>query len=80
MRATVVSEGDGAVIRIPASIMREARLDVGQVLELRVEDGSILIAPVSPIEYDLDTLVAGIMEGNKQEIVDFGEPVGDEAW
>jgi hypothetical protein len=32
------------------------------------------------IQYDLDELVAGITDENRHDLIDFGEPVGREAW
>jgi len=32
------------------------------------------------VKYDLDELVAGISDDNRHDLIDFGEPVGLEAW
>lgn len=80
MRTVIRRRGDGAAISIPAAVMKAARLEVGQEVELRVEGGRILIVPVSPPRYNLDELIAGITDENRHELIDFGEAVGKEVW
>ena len=72
--------GNSASIRIPAVVLEAARLQVDAAVEVREEDGWIIIEPVRSEKYDLDTLIAGITPANRHEAVDFGDAVGNEAF
>lgn len=70
--------GNSAAIRIPSSLMAAAALHVGQEVELREEDGRIIIEPASKPPYTLDALLAGMTPETFHDTVDFGAPVGNE--
>lgn len=72
--------GNSASVRIPASVMQAARLRLDQSVDVREEAGRIIIEPVRTPVYDLDTLLAGMTPENLHEPVDFGKPMGKEAW
>ena len=78
MRVMVKKWGNSASIRIPASVMQAARIALDQTVDVREENGRIVVEPVRPVEYDLATLVAGITDENRHEEIDFGPPVGKE--
>ena len=78
MRVLVKKWGNSASIRIPASVMQAARIALDQTVDVREENGRIVVEPVRPVEYDLATLVAGITDENRHEEIDFGPPVGKE--
>ncbi len=80
MKATVRKWGNSAAVRIPASVMQATRLDLDEVVEVREEAGRIVIEPIRQKTYDLDTLLKGITSKNQHEPVDFGAPMGKEAW
>lgn len=46
MRTRVKQWGNSTAVRIPASVMRAARLDLGEVVDLREGAGRIVIQPV----------------------------------
>jgi len=71
--------GNSLAIRIPASYSREVRLEDGDAVELRVEDGRLTITPVRKT-YTLDELLAGVTDENLHEETDWGLAVGGEAW
>jgi len=60
VRVRVEKWGNSAAVRIPAPIMKEAALSLGQTVELWTEGDRIVIEPVWPQEYDLDSLLAGL--------------------
>ncbi len=72
--------GNSASVRIPASVMQAARLEINEPVDVREESGRIVIEPVSHKEYNLSELLKGITRANLHEEVDFGDPVGKEAW
>jgi antitoxin MazE len=78
MPATVRKWGNSAAIRIPASVMQAARLELDAPVEIREEDGRIVIVPIREPEVVLDDLLAGITEDNLHGEVEFGDPVGNE--
>ncbi len=80
MRVAVKKWGNSASVRIPAAIMQAARLELNQAVDIREEEGRIVIEPLSAPEYDLATLVEAITPDNLHDAIDFGEPVGKEAW
>jgi antitoxin MazE len=80
MKAVVKKWGNSASIRIPAPILRAARLDLDDPVDVREESGRIIIEPARPREYDLAELVKGITRRNVHEEIEFGGPVGKEVW
>lgn len=70
--------GNSPAIRIPAAVMRAANLNLNQNVEIKVEDGRVIIEPAKP-SYTLDDLLAGITPANCHEGVDFGAPQGRES-
>jgi antitoxin MazE len=50
------------------------------LVDVRAENGRIVIEPVYPSEIDLDSLVAGITPENLHSEADFGAAVGKESF
>jgi len=46
MKATVKKWGNSAAVRIPASVMEAARLHLDEVVDIRDEEGRIIIEPL----------------------------------
>ncbi len=80
MRARVKKWGNSASVRIPASVMTAAALQIDQAVDVREEGGRIVIEPVHDQAYDLDDLLAAMTPDTFHEDTDFGEPVGKEIW
>ncbi len=80
MQSTVKKWGNSAAVRIPAAIMEAAHLDLDDPVRVHEEQGRIVIEPVRPKTYDLDTLIEGITPKNQHSPADFGEPMGHEVW
>jgi antitoxin MazE len=80
MHAQVRKWGNSASVRIPASVMAAASLRVDQMVDIREENGRIVIEPVLAPVYDLDSLVDRLTPETFPDDVDFGDPVGDEVW
>ena len=78
MRVTVKKWGNSAAIRIPAPIMDAAQVRLDQQVDVREEQGRIIIEPVRTPAFELATLVAGITADNRHAEIDFGGPVGNE--
>lgn len=80
MRVHVKKWGNSASVRIPASIMAAASLSIDQAVEVPDEGGRIIIDPVIAPVYDLDQLLDRMTPETFPEDIDFGVPVGREAW
>lgn len=72
--------GNSAAVRIPAAVMAAAHVSLDQAVEVREEQGRIVIEPVRRKVYKLDELLGGITGKNLHEPVETGEPVGKEVW
>lgn len=80
MRVQVKKWGNSASVRIPAAVMAAASLSIDQSVDVREEGGRIVIEPVRAPSYDLEALIAAMKPETFPEDVDFGRPVGGEAW
>jgi len=78
MRVVVKKWGNSASVRIPAAIMQAAHLILDEEVDIREENGKIVIVPVRPASYALSTLLQGITPENLHGEIDFGAPVGKE--
>lgn len=60
--------------------MAAAALHVDQAVDVREEDGRVVIEPVRAPSYDLNDLVAAMTPNTYHDDQDFGAPVGKEVW
>ena len=80
MKVQVKKWGNSASVRIPASVMTAASISLDQAVDVREEDGRIIIEPIKTPSYDLDLLLDRMTPESFPEDVDSGPPVGREAW
>lgn len=78
MAVTVKKWGNSAAVRIPAAVMKAARLSLDQSVDVRAEAGRVIIQPARQHNYPLADLVAGITRANRHAAVDTGPAVGAE--
>jgi antitoxin MazE len=78
MRVLVKKWGNSPSVRIPAAVMRAARMTLDQPVDIREEDGRLIIEPIREESSDLATLLAGITDENLHTELDFGPAVGQE--
>ena len=78
MRVMVKKWGNSAAVRIPATVMAAAGLSLDVVVDVREKDGCIMIEPMQ--EDNLSDMVADITPDNVHNEVNFGKPVGREAF
>ena len=72
--------GNSLAVRIPKTIIKEARLADGDRLSLDVaQDGSVVLRSGRQ-RYSLKRLVAGIKPGNHHHETNWGAPKGREVW
>ena len=78
MRATIKKWGSSAAIRIAAPILKAARVGIDDPVDIREENGRIVVEPLRPSSNDLAELVGKIAPDNLHDEIDFGPPVGKE--
>jgi len=80
MKVLVKKWGNSAAVRIPASVMEAAHLNLDQSVDVREENGRIVLEIERPKSFSLDDLLDGITSANRHDPVDTGSPVGKEVW
>jgi antitoxin MazE len=82
MTTKVQRWGNSQGLRLNRQILEDARISVGDEVDVLVQDGTITIAPVRRVrgKYRLRQLVGRMPKNYKVEEVDWGRPVGKEAW
>lgn len=80
MRVRVQKWGNSLALRIPKSFATETALDSGAEVDLSLEDGRLVITPLSGPRYSLADLLANITPENLHGEVETGESQGAEAW
>jgi antitoxin MazE len=78
MQVMIKKWGNSASVRIPAALLEPAHLRIDDVVDMREENGRIIIEPIHPKRYDLDQLLAGITPDNLHGEADFGPAIGKE--
>ena len=79
MRVIVKKWGNSASVRIPAAVMQAARISLDTPVDVREEDGRIVIEPERDTEFELDDLIGQMTEDNLHAEVDTGDTIGREA-
>lgn len=78
-QVTVKKWGNSPSVRLPVAVMREADLNVDDVVNINVDDeGRIILTPVRKDEPSLDSLLSAITDDNLHHEITFGEPQGKE--
>jgi len=79
MRVIVKKWGNSAAVRIPSGIMEAAQLELDEAVDVREQDGEIVIKPIRTGKVDLAQLLQRITPENLHSGMDFGDPVGKES-
>jgi len=80
MQVLIKKWGNSASVRIPATVMAAASISVDQAVDVREENGRIIIEPIRAPGYDLDDLLARMTPETFPDDADFGAPMGEEVW
>ena len=75
--------GHSQGLRLAKSLLAEARIEVGDRVQVSVQQGRIIVEPtVTRVRgrHDLRALVARMPKDYQVEETDWGRPVGREAW
>lgn len=79
MEAIIKKWGNSFAIRIPKTILTDARVEAGNSFEIKVEDGNIVLKPKKK-EHSLDMLLKNITDENIHSEVLTGNQLGGEIW
>ncbi len=80
MLTKVQKWGNSIALRIPKAFADEMKITPESAVELRMEEGKLIIETVEGPEFTLEELLAGITPENLHAEIDWGEPVGLEGW
>ena len=72
MRVTVKKWGNSAAIRIPAPVLKAAKVEIDDAVDVREENGRIVVEPLRSSSYDLADLIGRITPDNLHGEIDFG--------
>ena len=78
MQIIIKKWGNSAGVRIPSSVLVASGLKLDQVVDVREEDGRVVIEPITTRDYNLAVLLKGITPENVHREIDFGIAVGQE--
>jgi len=80
MKTRIQKWGNSLALRIPKSFADEVGLQKEALVEIKLDNGHIVIAPLHKPEILLDQLLAQITEDNIHHEVETGPAVGNEVW
>ena len=82
MHAKIQKWGNSQGLRLAKNLLADAQLGVGDEVDISVKDGIMIVTPAKRIRgrQKLKDLVARIPENYQTSEVDWGKPVGKEAW
>ena len=82
MQSKVQKWGNSQGLRFPKSLLEEARINIGDEVNITVRKGKIVVEPVTRIRgrYNLKDLVSRMPKKYEPEEPDWGPPVGKEVW
>ncbi|MEK9140524.1 MAG: AbrB/MazE/SpoVT family DNA-binding domain-containing protein [Nitrospirota bacterium] len=80
MKTTAQKRGNSLAIRVPKRVAEEAGLREKDAVEIEVRKGTLVVRPHLRPAYRLEDLLKRITPRNVHQGVDFGGPVGREAW
>ena len=74
--------GNSQGIRLGKLLLEQADIEVGDAVDIAVQDGVLVITPVRRVRggHDLRALVREIDESYEPEELDWGPPAGREVW
>ena len=78
METKIHKWGNSLAVRLPRTFADQAGIENGSDVLLKVEDGKILVVPITNRECVLDSMLSRINESNVHGEADFGDAVGRE--
>ena len=78
MTVRVQKWGNSLGVRIPKAVAHQSAIHVGSELEVVYDDDQVILRPVKVPS--LRQLLAKAKPKNRPDVVEWGKPVGREAW
>jgi antitoxin MazE len=74
--------GNSQGLRFSKEVLEKAQIGLGDEVQVSVRAGRIIVEPLTKVRgrYKLKDLLARIPKGHRVEELDWGIPVGKEAW
>ncbi|PJA51727.1 MAG: transcriptional regulator/antitoxin, MazE [Candidatus Marinimicrobia bacterium CG_4_9_14_3_um_filter_48_9] len=82
MHTKIQKWGNSQGLRIAKHLLQEAQIELGDEVEIAVQDGKLVISPLKNVRnrYKLADLIKEIPADYEPEEIDWGKPVGKEVW
>ncbi len=82
MIAQIKKWGNSQGLRLTKQLLSDAQISVGDTVDVDIQKGQIVIAPVKSIEkkHNLQELVSLIPDDFQASEINWGEPIGKETW
>lgn len=80
METKIQKWGNSLALRLPKSFVKEAQIAYGSSVDLYMDEGKIVIAPLPKPTYRLEDMLEEVTEDNLHSEVDTGPAVGKEKW
>ena len=74
--------GNSQGVRLSKELLSDAAINVGDAVDVALRDGALVVTPLRRVRggHDLRMLVKRVPKDYKPEELDWGLPVGREAW
>jgi antitoxin MazE len=74
--------GNSQGLRVSKEILKDAQINLGDEVQVSARNGRIVVEPITKIRgrYKLKDLLAKIPKNYRANELDWGTPVGKEAW
>ena len=80
MRTRIRKWGNSLALRIPKPFAKEVGLDRDVAVDVSLEEGKLVVVPVTESPPTLEQLLENVTEENRHREVDTGPAIGEEAW
>ena len=78
MQTKIKKWGNSLALRIPKLLALDANLKLNEMVDISIDQGSIIITPIGEKEYTLEKLLKGISKSNLHGEFDTGASIGKE--
>lgn len=78
MKGKLQKWGNSLAVRIPRSLLEDLQLQEGATLDLKIQNGNLIISPAPP-EEDLASLLSQVTDENLHAEFDWGPAQGRES-
>jgi len=80
MNIIVKKWGASLAIQLPRAVVRKLDLAAGKLLDIRAENGQLILSPCAKPKYILASLVSRINASNRHDEIEMDGPRGREAF